>query len=275
MTDHETTTSARDRRQAVLEMLLDRESVTVKELTERFGVSTMTVHRDLDALEHRGVLRKVRGGATAQPTGLYESSLTFRRHEMVEEKALIAAVAARRVEPGSSVVLDDSTSAQAMLVHLAEIPQITIVTNFVSIVEEIAGMAEAAPRLIVVGGTYSEKYHSFGGVLVEQALRDLRVDHCFLSVSAIDVRRGAFHQEPDQAVIKRMMIEIADRSTLLADSSKFGKRAMHRVVGLDAFEAVVVGDTTEPSIVSAVRAHGVGVDVAGVENAALVAEERG
>jgi DeoR/GlpR family transcriptional regulator of sugar metabolism len=255
--------SARERRQAILELLLGQESVTVRELTERFGVSTMTVHRDLDELEDRGVLRKVRGGATAQPTGLYESSLAFRLGEMRDAKERIAAVAAQRVEPGSSVVLDDSTSGLAMLSHLAQVPQLTIVTTFMSIVEEVARMPDSDMQLIGVGGTYSAKYHSFGGVLAAQTLRDLRVDHCFLSVSAIDVRRGAFHQEPDQAVIKRMMIEIAERSTLLADASKFSKRALHRVVGLDAFDGAVVDDATEPEIVAAVRAQGLEVEVAG------------
>src|ERR671926_1817035 len=123
--------SAGERREVILGMLLERESVTVKELTERFAVSTMTAHRDLDALAERGALRKVRGGATAQPTALYESSLAFRLSEMREAKDQIARVAASRVEPGSSLVLDDSTTGLAMLPYLAQIPELTIVTTFV------------------------------------------------------------------------------------------------------------------------------------------------
>src|SRR3954454_23151297 len=109
-----------ERRDAIRRLLLERDSVTVRELTDRFQVSTMTAHRDLDALARRGVLRKVRGGAAAQPTALYESSLTVRLSEMREAKENIARVPARSVEPGSTLVLDDSTTGLAMLPHLAQ-----------------------------------------------------------------------------------------------------------------------------------------------------------
>jgi DeoR/GlpR family transcriptional regulator of sugar metabolism len=259
----ETTLSTQARRDAILQLLLEQNQVTVRELTERFAVSAMTVHRDLDGLEDRGVLRKVRGGATAQPTGLYESSLAFRLGEMQAAKAQIAKVAARNVAPGSSIVLDDSTTGLAMLPYLADIPGLTIITNFVSIVEEISRMTDSSLTLVAVGGTYNAKYHAFGGVLAEQALQSLHVDRCFLSVAAVDVRRGAFHQEPDQAAIKRMMIAIADESTLLVDSSKFANRALHRIVELDAFDSAVVDGSTDPSIVSALRSNGLAVQVAG------------
>src|SRR3954447_7096919 len=132
----QTRSSAAGRRQDIVELLLERDSV-VRELVERFAVSTMTVHRDLDVLEANGVLRKVRGGATAQPTGVYESSFGYRLSHMREAKRRIAHLAAPSVEPGSSLVLDDSTTALALIPELAEISQLTIVTNFVSIVEAV------------------------------------------------------------------------------------------------------------------------------------------
>lgn len=254
--------SAAERREAILDLLLEHESVAIRQLVERFGVSTMTVHRDLDALERRGVLRKVRGGATAQPTALYESSLGYRLSESRDAKDRIARVAAMKVEPGSSVLLDDSTTALAMLPYLAEIEQLTIATNFVSVVEEVAKLPDSTLTLLVVGGTYSSKYHAFGGVLAETALRDLRIDRCFVAVSSIDVRRGAFHQEADQAVIKRVMIEVSDEPVLLADASKFSKRALHRVVSLEAFSAAVVDDGTSTTDIEGLRVLGVDVEVA-------------
>jgi DeoR/GlpR family transcriptional regulator of sugar metabolism len=254
--------SVAERREMIIGLLLEQDSVTVKELTERFQVSTMTAHRDLDALAERGVLRKVRGGATAQPTALYESSLTFRLSEMREAKEQIARVAATQVEPGSSLVLDDSTTGLAMIPYLAQIPELTIVTTFVSIVDEVSRLTDGALRLIGIGGAYDPKYHAFGGVMAEQALRNLRVDRCFVAC-LVDLRRGAFHREPEQAAVKRTMIEIADHCTLLADSSKFSKRGMHRIVELDAFDRAVVDDGTDPAIVSALRSQGIDVDVAG------------
>jgi DeoR/GlpR family transcriptional regulator of sugar metabolism len=254
--------SVGERREAILRLLLERESVTVRELTDRFEVSTMTAHRDLDALAGRGVLRKVRGGATAQPTALYESSLAFRLSEMREAKEQIARVAAQRVEPGSTLILDDSTTGLAMLPHLAQIPELTIVTTFMSVVDEVAHMTDGSLSLIGIGGVYSPKYHAFGGVIAEQALRNLRVDHAFVAC-LVDIDRGAFHREADQAAVKRTILEVADESTLLADSSKFSKRGMHRVAALDAFDRAVVDDTTAPAVIHALRATGLDVEIAG------------
>jgi DeoR/GlpR family transcriptional regulator of sugar metabolism len=249
------------RRRAILSLVLERESVTVQELVGRFGVSAMTIHRDLEALERRQVLRKVRGGATAQPTTAFESSLAFRLGENREAKQHIARVAAQMVKPGMSIALDDSTTGLAMIPYLARIPEVTIVTTFASIVDEVAGMTEGTFNLIVVGGTYNAKYHAFGGAMAQQALRNLRVDRCF-TASLVDVRRGAFHREPEQAALKRTMIEIADASTLMADFSKFSKRGMHLVAPFEAFNTAIVDERTDPGAIGALRAKRLMVKVA-------------
>jgi len=242
-----------ERRDAITRLLVEHDSVTVRNLAKRFNVSAMTIHRDLDALESIGVLRKVRGGATAQPTALYESSLTFRLGQLPEVKRRIAELAAERVKPGASVALDDSTTTLALLPFLAEIGQLTVVTYFASVIEEIARLAPDTMELVVVGGTYSHKYHAFVGVLAEKQLMELSVDHSFVSVSSVDVERGTFHQEPDQAALKRTLVRIARDSTLMVDATKFRSSALHRVVALSEFDAVYVDDSTSAEIVRRLR----------------------
>ena len=255
--------SSRERRDTIKEMLLEQDSVTVRDLAERFDVSAMTIHRDLDALEAIGVLRKVRGGATAQPTALYESSLGFRLAQMPDAKREIAAAAAERVKPGASVALDDSTTTLALLPFLAEVGQLKIVTYFASVIEEVARLAPDTLDLVVVGGTYSHKYHAFGGVIAEQQLMEYSVDHSFISVSSVDVERGTFHQEPDQAALKRTLVRIARDSSLLVDSTKFRSSALHRVVALPEFDAIYVDDSTSSDIVRRLRQGKTEVHVAG------------
>jgi DeoR/GlpR family transcriptional regulator of sugar metabolism len=265
--------SSRERRDIIMEMLLVQDSVTVRDLAERFSMSTMTIHRDLDALETLGVLRKVRGGATAQPTALYESSLGFRLAQMPDAKRQLAAAAAERVKPGASVALDDSTTTLAILPFLAEMGHLTIVTYFASVVEEVARLAPDTLELIVIGGRYSHKYHSFGGVLAEQQLMDLSVDHSFISVSSVNVERGTFHQELDQAALKRTLVRIARDSSLLVDSTKFASSALHRVVELSEFDAIYVDDALSPDIVRKLS-HG-GAELHVTREPALVHDQEG
>jgi DeoR/GlpR family transcriptional regulator of sugar metabolism len=263
------------RREQITQLLLARDTVTVHELAQRFGVSAMTVHRDLDLLETRGILRKVHGGATAQPSSLYESSLGFRLGSMTEAKRAIARRAALEVQPGSSVLLDDSTTCLEMVPFLVGIAQLTIVTNFLSVVDRVTAKKGADTHLILLGGDYDEKYHSLLGILAEQALSELHVDQSFVSVSAVDVGHGIFHQEPNQARIKRKMAESASSAILLVDSSKLGKRALHRVAGLDAFALVVIDEGARPEDVAALRASGVRVTVASSDDVEAEAEGGG
>jgi DeoR/GlpR family transcriptional regulator of sugar metabolism len=244
-----------------MRLLLEHESVTVQDLAARFSVSAMTVHRDLDALEEIGVLRKVRGGATAQPTSVYESSLDFRMGQMQAAKVEIARLAAQRVGPGASVALDDSTTTLAMLPFLAEIPQLTIVTHFAAVIEEVARLKESELHLIVVGGTYDHKYHSFGSAIAQQQLLDLSVDHCFVSVSSVDVERGAFHQELEQAALKRTLVRIGRDRSLLVDSTKFRATGLHRVVALAEFNAIYVDDGIASVDLGGMRNQGLTVHV--------------
>src|SRR3954447_623150 len=253
--------SSRERRATCTVMLVGQDSVTVRELADRFSVSAMTIHRDLDALETMGVLRKVRGGATAQPTALYESSLAFRLGQMADTKRRIAEAASQRVKAGASVALDDSTTTLAMLPFLAEIGHLTIVTYFASVIEEVTRLAPDTLELIVVGGTYSHKYHSFGGMLAEQQLMDLSVDHSFVSVPAVDVERGAYHQEVDQAALKRTLARVAHDSSLLVDSTKFASSALHRVVELSEFDAIYVDDGLSPDIVAKLSRGSAGLHI--------------
>jgi DeoR/GlpR family transcriptional regulator of sugar metabolism len=260
--------SADARRAAIQDLLRERNEVTVNDLVERFDVSVMTVHRDLDTLEHRGVLRKVRGGATAQPSSFYENALAFRMEESTAAKEAIGEAAARLVGPGSSIVLDDSTTALAMLPHLVNNPQLTIVTNFLSVLDTVRAMTDDTIEVIFVGGLYKSKYGSVGGALTVNSLKEFRVDQCFLSVSAVNVALGAFHREADHAELKRAMIGIAEDSILLVDSTKFTKRAMHRIVDFDAFARVIVDAATPPEVIDGLRARSVAVEVAGRRSSA-------
>jgi DeoR family transcriptional regulator of aga operon len=87
-------------------------------------------------------------------------------------------------------------------------------------------------------------------VLAEQQLMALSVDHSFISVSSVNAERGAFHQELDQAALKRTLVHIARDSSLLVDSTKFESSALHRVVELGEFDAIYVDDALSPAVIA-------------------------
>ena len=171
------------RHERIAEHVLAHETVSAKELAAAFDVSVMTVHRDLDELERHGVLRKVRGGATAQPSSLFESNVRFRLRTSTVEKEALARFAVEMVEPGSAVLLDDSTTALALSRLLPAVGPLTVITNYLRVLNDLSG--QPGIRLIALGGDYSASHDAFVGVVCENAIESIRADVFFMSTSAV------------------------------------------------------------------------------------------
>src|SRR5947208_16397686 len=109
------------RRQGIMDFLMEAGTATVEDLATRFGVSKMTVHRDLDELEESGFLRKVRGGASLQPSGLHESDFRYRQKQAIDQKQSQAADDVDMIEPGHPVIIVDASMAGVMTEQLADL----------------------------------------------------------------------------------------------------------------------------------------------------------
>ncbi|MGW2635434.1 DeoR/GlpR family DNA-binding transcription regulator [Streptomyces sp. NPDC001348] len=248
------------RQAAMAELVLADGSATAADLAERFGVSLMTIHRDLDELERQGVVRKFRGGVTAQPSGVFESNVQYRLKTMRAQKAAIAERALRSVEPGMAVLLDDSTTALelARRLRLADITPLTVVTNFLEAINLLAD--RRGIRLMALGGDYDPLHSSFLGVSCVEAVQQLRVDVCFASTSAVHGGH-AYHQEQHIVSVKRAMLDSAARNVLLVDHTKLGRVALHRVAPLTRFDLLLVDDGASPEALRDLDEHKVPYEV--------------
>jgi DeoR/GlpR family transcriptional regulator of sugar metabolism len=219
------------------EHVLTQGSASAAELAERFRVSLMTIHRDLDELERQGIVRKYRGGVTAQPSGVFESNVAFRMKTMRAEKEAIAGRAVEMVEPGMAVMLDDSTTSLALARRLEAITPLTVVTNFLEGINLLAQMRGI--RLLALGGDYDPLHDSFLGVSCIEAIELLQVDLCFVSTSAVTAG-FAYHQEQHIVSVKRAMLASAARRILLIDHTKLSRTALHRVAPLSDFDRLII-----------------------------------
>ena len=247
------------RRRALAEHVLSAGSVSAADLADLFGVSLMTIHRDLDELERQGIVRKYRGGVTAQPSGVFESNVAYRMKSMRAAKDAIAEHAAGLVEPGMAVMLDDSTTALALARRLVGITPLTVVTNFLEIINLLA--KEQDIRLMALGGDYDPLHDSFLGMSCADAISSLRVDLCFVSTSAVSAG-FAYHQEQHIVSVKRAMLDAAARSVLLVDHTKLGRVALHRVAPLSVFDRVVTDDGASAGALRELDEHKVAHEVA-------------
>lgn len=225
-----------ERLEKISAIVLKKGEVSLDDLCESLDVSRMTIHRDLEELESRGVLRKVRNGATAQPSSSFESNVDFRRTRATEAKERLAKYAASLVEPGDVVLLDEATTTLPMAQYLAGIDGLTIVTNFEPIIRIFT--ESDTTRLIGLGGEYIKRYDTFSGPICEQQVLQLRVNRYFTSTTAI-LGSGAYHPNSQIAQVKRAMMQSSVHRYLLADTSKFGRTALHKFAELSDFDLIL------------------------------------
>lgn len=239
------------RRQAIAEAVTAEGSIRIEDVADRFEISLMTAHRDLDELAERGLLRKTRGIVTAAPTSLVEASDVYRSARQSDEKAAIAAAAADMIEPGQAVFLDDSTTVLKMAPHLADKLPLTVLTNSLSLMTELKALRDLT--LIGLGGQYHAWCNGFMGRMTVNEISRLRADLMFVSMPAI-TDGVVFHQSPEMADTKRAMFDAASRRVLLADHTKFERRALHGMIAVADFDAIVTDDTTPQARIDELRA---------------------
>jgi DeoR/GlpR family transcriptional regulator of sugar metabolism len=234
-----------DRLEAITEMVLNSGSVRIEDLAEIFGVSAMTIHRDLDTLDQRGTLRKTRGAATAVASSLFESSTEYRIRQAKAAKRAVARAAFDLVEPGQAVILDDSTTGIFLAELLPEKQPLTVITNF----QRVADLMTDEPgiALLVAGGQYYKWCEAYMGTVALNAIRSLRADIVFLSSPAV-TEGVCYHQHHDAALIKEAMFSSAQRRVLYLDHTKFSMRALHAHKRVEDFDTVIVDSDTPADV---------------------------
>lgn len=243
----------------IAEAVMNEGSMRIEDLTDRFSISLMTAHRDVDDLVSRGLFRKTRGIVTAAATNLIESSDVYRSNRQAAEKKLIAAAAMQFVEPGQAIFFDDSTTVLQMATHLSSKAPVTAITNSLTLMNALTGTPDVT--LLALGGQYYNWCNAFMGRMTITEIKALRADIAFISMSAIS-DGVVLHQSPETIDTKRAMFDCSVRRILLADHTKFEKRALHSFAALEEFDVVIVDDKLPVDQVDRMRAKNIEVIVA-------------
>ncbi|MDR3438380.1 DeoR/GlpR family DNA-binding transcription regulator [Telmatospirillum sp.] len=239
-----------ERRQEIVKLVMAERTVQLDQLAEHFQVSRMTIHRDLDLLEERGLLRKGRGGATAEGSLLFESNFHYRMQLEIPEKQALAKAAGALVEPGNVVMIDDSTTTLLLADAFEAIEFITVITNSLAVCERLRSRPNV--HLIMTGGSYNDTFQGFYGLVCEQSLSKLRADIAFLSASSV-IGTSLYHQDQEVVRMKRALMNSAERSVLLLTHSKFSARALNHFADLSEFDKVFIGEQLETEAAQRLR----------------------
>lgn len=244
---------ALSRRDEILLMVRERGFVRVAKLSERFGVSVVTIRADLDALEAASFIRRIRGGAI--PAEHLSAELRERPFEESQVKASeakehIAVAAANLIEPGMSLLLDVGTTTAAVareIVRRSNLTDLTVITNGLSIA---LALEAAIPRIRVVvsGGTLRPLQHSLVAPLAEAVLGRVHADLAIVGCNGVDVETGVTNINLAEAEIKSAMVRASERVIVVADGSKIGRVSLGLIAPLGEVDVLVTDDSAEPSV---------------------------
>jgi DeoR/GlpR family transcriptional regulator of sugar metabolism len=250
---------AESRRAAIADLLRSAGSVTVAELEERFGISSMTARRDLADLERQGRARRTHGGAVLPAISAHEDSFVQRLQTAPEAKLALAKAAVATLAPRQSVFLDSSTTAYFVAQRiLDEGLEVTVITNSLPVMDLVSTSGSPNVELVGVCGTLRRLTRSFVGPFAVHTVLGHFADRLFLSVKGV-TRDGALTDaDPLEAEVKATMIAHAEEAILLIDDSKLQARGLS-AVGRVAELAAVFTCGAPADALAALRATGVEV----------------
>jgi len=243
------------RRQEILRAVRSG-STHVTELAVNFGVSEMTVRRDLRELAREGKVERVRGGAV---NAGWEPPFEQIAVQRLGAKDRVGAAAGRLLEDGQTVMVDIGTTTLQAARHLHG-RDMTVVTTSLAVYEELA--TDPVVELVLPGGIVRRNYRSLVGVLAEDSLRQLKADVLFLGTSGVDAELAVWDTTMVEVPIKRAMIAAADRVVLLADAEKFSMSGIVRVCEAGAIDHIVTDDALPDAARAAIDEAGIEVTIA-------------
>lgn len=240
-----------EREQIILNMLSENGSVSVTELSQFLHVSEVTIRSDLKNMESRGLLNRVYGGAIP----LIHPHILERQTLFVEEKQQIAKAAADLISDGDTIMIEAGTTTALIPKYLANKSYIHIVTN--SMLAFTSARSNPSVRITLVGGEFRNSTESFVGSIALETIRRFNVKYAFVGTDGFSVKAGITTQLIECGEILKEMKERAEKTILLADSSKYNKAGVVSILPLSSIDMIITDNAISPEAVAEIREYGV------------------
>lgn len=225
-----------ERREIIVEKVLTEGSIDVDLLAEELHVSNMTIRRDLDYLEKGNKIIRTFGGAIPATKIVNEETFLMKENKFSSEKKLIAKRAVLDVKNDSTILLDSGTTTLEIAKLLSRKKGITVITNDIKIA---ATLMDSTVKVIIVGGLLQNSTGAILGGVTEEQLKKFHVDIAFIGTHALDIDAGVTVPSLEKASLKRIMMNTAQETVIVADSSKFNLKSLMEVCKLNSVDRVI------------------------------------
>ncbi|MEO6230546.1 MAG: DeoR/GlpR family DNA-binding transcription regulator [Ferruginibacter sp.] len=234
---------ANQRRDKIYELIQEDGSAKVIDLAKIFKVTEVTIRQDLEKLEKDGLIIKEHGGAFLKNIKDQVQSFSLGHRENIDKKELIAKKCLEFIENGDSIILDSGSTTTEIAKHLKGFKNLTVITNALNIALMLG--AEPGIELVVTGGEFKPPTLSLTGQKAADFFKGLNVQKLFLATAGISLKSGLTYPSISDLVVKKAMIEAADITYLVADSSKIGKSAFASLGALSLIDYIITDNGIE------------------------------
>lgn len=231
--------TAQERKAYILQQLKENSTVSIKDICKKYGVSEVSVRKDLNMLHERNLLVRTRGGAIRLPESDNSSdiSINYKRLYYYKEKQLIGRLAASLINDGETILLDSGTTTLEIARNLQRFSKLTIITNALNIAVELLKYKRF--NVIMLGGYLRETSQSTVGPIAESDLKIFYCDKFFLGVDSFTIESGLSTPNIEEANLNQVMISMSKKVIAVLDSSKFNKRSFVFIAPVNKINTVV------------------------------------
>lgn len=256
--------STNERRAEIIQILNQKNRVMIAELCERYGLSEVTIRKDLEILKKRNLLFRIRGGAIRIPStdngNGNDARVEAKRLFYYKQKRAIGRLAASLINENETIIIDSGTTTMEVAKNLHNFQNLTIVTNAIDIALEVSKYDRF--NVILLGGHLRDSSLSTVGPLAESVLKVCYCDKLFLGVDSFTIEKGISTPNIEEANINQTMLSMAKECIAVFDSSKFDKRSFAFIAQVKDIDAIVTDDDIPPKILSELTQRNIKVHIA-------------
>jgi DeoR family transcriptional regulator of aga operon len=248
-----------ERHQHIISRLKKEGSVSVVNLCEELNVSSVTIRKDLKLLEDKELLYRTHGGGTLSNPYTVDRPVNEKVMIRSVEKLSIGEAASRLIEPNDCILIASGTTVLSFAKNIQPKGNLTVITAALNVALELIYHPEI--EVIQLGGLLRKSSSSVTGSYAEKILDDFSCSKLFLGVDGIDVEFGLTTTNMMEAQLNKKMINASQKTIVLADSSKFGKRGFGKICGLEDIEQVITDSHISEHMVETLKGMGIEVTV--------------
>lgn len=251
--------SITERHQIIISKLQEEGSINVVDLCKELDVSPVTIRKDLKLLEDKSLLFRTHGGATLSNPYTIDRPVNEKEKLQSNEKTNIGAKAASLIEANDSIVIASGTTVLALAKNIQPKTSLTVITSAIHVAQELLRHPEV--EVLLLGGILRKSSSSVMGPYAENILADFFCSKLYLGVDGIDLEYGYTTTNAMEAHLNRQMIAISQRTIVLADSTKFGKRGFGKICGIDEVHEIITDKGVSDHVVEKLTSMGIKVTI--------------